>query len=215
MPLFAASLHSPGSCLMCLTTWTLWKGRRSDFLALVMPGGPLVHRHKSAHNLPEDGKTGATGLERHDAGSRVKERHVGTSKARALRKATYEDLLELPSHQLGEILDGTLIVSPRPAAAHANAASALAADLRNGFGRRRGDGGRPGGWRILFEPVHLEDDVVVPDLAGWRREGMPELPDVPAFTSPPDWLCEVISPSSGRIDRVIKLHSGCVSGCAR
>jgi Uma2 family endonuclease len=48
-------------------------------------------------------------------------------------------------------------------------------------------------------------DALVPDLAGWRRERMPELPSVAAFDLAPDWICEVLSPSTSRIDRALKL----------
>jgi Uma2 family endonuclease len=66
--------------------------------------------------------------------------------------------------------------------------------------------GGPGGWWILFEPeLHFERDVVVPDLAGWRRERLPALPETPWFELAPDWICEVISPSTERFDRGHKL----------
>ena len=64
----------------------------------------------------------------------------------------------------------------------------------------RGSGG-PGGWRIIDEPeLHLGADIVVPDLAGWRRETMPEYPDAAYCTIAPDWACEVLSPSTRRLD---------------
>lgn len=64
----------------------------------------------------------------------------------------------------------------------------------------------PGGWWVLIEPeLHLGNDVLVPDVAAWRKERMPVLPDVPAFSVAPDWVCEVISPSTGSIDRAKKL----------
>ena len=66
--------------------------------------------------------------------------------------------------------------------------------------------GGPGGWRILFEPeLHLGNDVAVPDVAGWRRERMPALPERAYWTEAPDWLCEVLSPSTAAIDRAKKL----------
>jgi Uma2 family endonuclease len=75
-------------------------------------------------------------------------------------------------------------------------------DLGNPFDRGRGG---PGGWIILDEPeLHLAADVLVPDLAGWKRERMPELPHTPAFTLAPDWVCEVLSPSTASIDRTVK-----------
>jgi len=117
--------------------------------------------------------------------------------------ATYADILALPEHVVGEIIDGELYASPRPASPHALAASGLGSDLFSAFHRGRGG---PGGWVILIEPeLHIGGQVMVPDLAGWRRERMPEVPDVPFFELAPDWVCEVISPSTGRLDRAKKL----------
>jgi Uma2 family endonuclease len=121
----------------------------------------------------------------------------------ARKPATYEDILALPENVVGEIVDGELHVSPRPASPHALAASSLGTDVFSAFHRGRGG---PGGWVILFEPeLHIGGQVTVPDLAGWRRERMPEIPDVPFFELAPDWICEVISPSTSRLDRVKKL----------
>src|SRR5437868_1475484 len=121
------------------------------------------------------------------------------------RRATYDDIVKLPAHVVGEILNGELIVSPRPAVPHANAAGGIAIAIRGPFHRRPGDPGGPGGWWILPEPeLHLHGDVVVPDLAGWRRERMPRLPTGVGVELPPDWVCEIASPSTARIDRVKK-----------
>ncbi len=119
------------------------------------------------------------------------------------RGATYADILALPENVVGEIIQGDLVVSPRPAPPHALASSNIGVDLIPPFGRGRGG---PGGWWILDEPeLHLGPHVLVPDLAGWRRERMPVLPTEAFFTVAPDWVCEVLSPSSGRIDRMRKL----------
>jgi Uma2 family endonuclease len=119
------------------------------------------------------------------------------------QRATYEDLLDLPEHLVGEILDGDLYASPRPALPHARVSSALEMEIGGPFDRGRGG---PGGWWILFEPeLHLGAEVLVPDLAGWRRDRLPLIPDAAFMTLAPDWVCEVLSPSTERIDRVLKL----------
>lgn len=119
------------------------------------------------------------------------------------RPATYADLLAVPEHLVAEILNGDLHTTPRPAPRHADASSGLAGALRGPFDRGRGG---PGGWRILAEPeLHLSADVLVPDLAGWRRERLPALPDTAYFSLPPDWICEVVSPATAALDRVQKL----------
>ena len=121
-----------------------------------------------------------------------------------MKRATYEDVLNAPENKVAEILDGELFLSPRPSPRHAVAASEIGMVLGNPF--HRGSGG-PGGWWILDEPeLHLGDHVVVPDLAGWRRERMPAMPDEAFFTLAPDWVCEVLSPSTERIDRSRKLR---------
>jgi Uma2 family endonuclease len=125
--------------------------------------------------------------------------------AKSKRRATYDDLKKLPEHLVGEIIDGELIATPRPASPHALASSIIGGDLVGPFNRSRGSGG-PGGCWIIDEPeLHFGDDVLVPDLAGWRRERMPKVPNVPAFELPPDWVCEVVSPSTERIDRARKM----------
>jgi len=123
----------------------------------------------------------------------------------ARRKATYDDLAGVPDPLVAELIEGDLYTSPRPAVAHARVASALLQDL-HGFDQPGGIRSTPGGWWILVEPeLHFAADVLVPDLAGWRRERLPELPDTPALTLPPDWICEVVSPSSGALDRGRKM----------
>ena len=123
----------------------------------------------------------------------------------ARRRATYEDLLAVPDHLVAEILDGELVTSPRPASPQVLAAGRVFRDVSGRFdGPAGGDGG--GGWWVLFEPeLHLRDDIVVPDLAGWRHERMPSFPNVPFFELAPDWACELASPSTARIDRARKM----------
>lgn len=125
---------------------------------------------------------------------------------RAGPPATYDDLRHLPEHVVGELLGGELFATPRPAPPHARAASVIGADVNGPFDRPPGGPGGPGGWWIVDEPeIRLHGDVVVPDLAGWRRERMPKLPGTAAFEVAPDWVCEVISPSTARFDRTRKM----------
>lgn len=117
--------------------------------------------------------------------------------------ATYADLQQVPEHLVAELIEGVLHTQPRPGSAHAQATSTLGEELGPPF--KRGKGG-PGGWIILDEPeVHFGDDVLVPDMAGWRRETMPELPEVAYFERRPDWVCEAVSPTTARHDRVRKM----------
>ncbi|MBK1722580.1 Uma2 family endonuclease [Thiocystis violacea] len=128
----------------------------------------------------------------------------------AFRHATYEDLLDLPDNQVGEIIGGRLHAQPRPAPRHARAASGLGADLGTPFDRGRGG---PGGWWILDEPeLHLDADVLVPDLAGWRRQRLPRLPETAWFETPPDWVAEVLSPATARKDRDLKMPRYAAAG---
>ncbi|HEY4241962.1 MAG TPA: Uma2 family endonuclease [Kofleriaceae bacterium] len=114
---------------------------------------------------------------------------------------TYADLEALPDNVVGELIEGTLYASPRPAGPHVDAASILGEELGPPF--RRGRGG-PGGWILRDEPeLHLGGDVVVPDMGGWRRERHPG--EGPYSTVSPDWLCEILSPSTARLDRKLKL----------
>jgi hypothetical protein len=137
------------------------------------------------------------------------------------RQATYADVLAAPRHMIAEIIDGQLRLQPRPAGPHANAGMGLVSQLDPPF--RRGIGG-PGGWIILFEPeLHLRPaggqvpasgqapaggqgvDILVPDLAGWRRTTMDRVADVAYFETRPDWVCEILSPSTAKLDRTRKL----------
>ena len=121
-----------------------------------------------------------------------------------LGKDALDAVASAPAHLIAEVLGGTLHTSPRPRTSHARAAARLGSRLGAGF-----DEGTigPGGWVILPEPeLHLgpDPDIVVPDLAGWRRERMPEMPDAPFLTLAPDWVCEVSSPSTRGVDRAKK-----------
>ena len=117
----------------------------------------------------------------------------------ALRRATYADLEAVPPHLVAEILDGVLYTHPRPVARHGAASFALAHALGGPFQLGRGG---PGGWTFIDEPeLHLGPHVVVPDLAGWRKDRMPFVPDVAFIDVVPDWICEILSPSTERNDR--------------
>jgi len=117
--------------------------------------------------------------------------------------ATYEDLKRVSDDKLAQIVDGELVVSPRPAIPHQHVLSTLGMDLGPPFQRGRGG---PGGWWFLDEPeLHFGPDVLVPDIAGWRRERFPVLPTGPFLTLAPDWLCEILSPSTAGLDRVRKM----------
>jgi Uma2 family endonuclease len=119
------------------------------------------------------------------------------------KDATYADLCTVPDNFVAEILGGELYAFPRPASPHAHAAGRLLVKLSGPL--QDGDNG-PGGWWFLPEPeLHFGADVLVPDIAGWRRERMPRIPNVAYFTLAPDWLCEVLSPSTEKIDRREKL----------
>lgn len=114
-----------------------------------------------------------------------------------------------PAHLVAEIVGGVLHTMPRPARRHTIAATALGEELGPPF--KRGRGG-PGGWVILDEPeLHLgpRPDIIVPDLAGWRRERMPDAVGdenaPPYFELAPDWACEVLSPRTEGFDRGEKL----------
>ena len=117
---------------------------------------------------------------------------------RPTRRATYRDVLDAPPHMVAEIVEGALHLQPRPAMSHALAGSSLGVELGGPFQRGRGG---PGGWWIIDEPeLHFGEDVLVPDLAGWRRERMPDYPDTPYCTLAPDWVCEILSPSTRKFD---------------
>jgi Uma2 family endonuclease len=121
------------------------------------------------------------------------------------RAASYDDLLKLPDHVVGEIVDGELHASPRPAPLHAIAGAGLGGLIVPPYSQGRGG---PGGWWILYEPeLHLGPDVLVPDWAGWRRTQMPAPPPTAYFTVAPSWICEILSPSTVTLDRARKLAS--------
>ncbi len=116
----------------------------------------------------------------------------------ATPRVTYQDVLDAPPHMVAEIVGGKLYTHPRPAPRHAVAKTRLGNRLGTPFDF--GDGG-PGGWWIIFEPEHhLGENILVPDIAGWRRKRMPEIPITAYFEVVPDWVCEVLSPSTRKLD---------------
>ena len=117
------------------------------------------------------------------------------------KRATYQDVLDAPEYNVAEIIAGQLSLAPRPGAPHARVTTALGNVLSHFDG-----GGGPGGWTFLDEPeLHFGDEILVPDIGAWREERMPIVPDAPFITLPPDWVCEVISESTERRDRLEKL----------
>ena len=132
----------------------------------------------------------------------------------ARKFATYNDVLDAPPHLVAELIQGVLYTQPRPAPKHSLAIGGISDALRSPFGRGRSG---PGGWIFLIEPeLHLLGDVLVPDLAAWRRERMPKLPDTAYIDIAPDWICEVLpwqhaqhqqvlSPGNARFDRGVKM----------
>lgn len=121
------------------------------------------------------------------------------------RPATLADLAAIPSTHTGHLLDGKLYTFPRPRFRHGRAQTALVSTLDPPFGR--GVGG-PGGWVLVVEPeLHLGGNALVPDLAGWRREGLDVAALDPYPTLAPAWACEVLSPSTEAFDRGLKAEA--------
>lgn len=123
----------------------------------------------------------------------------------AERKMPYQALLELPENVVGEIINGQLYIRRRPAGPHALACMFLLIDIGSAYHKGRGG---PGGWWIIVEPeIHFirDTEVLVPDLAGWRRERLPCMMGDHRFEVVPDWVCEILSPSTARDDRVTKM----------
>jgi Uma2 family endonuclease len=121
-------------------------------------------------------------------------------------RATYDDVINAPEHLVAEILGGELVLTPRPGPPHAKASLQLVRRLGAPFEDAIGG---PGGWVFLYEPeLHFETaglEVLVPDLVGWRRERLPEMPKTAAFHVAPDWVCETLSPSTETVDRERKM----------
>jgi Uma2 family endonuclease len=123
--------------------------------------------------------------------------------ADTIRKpATYQDILDLPQGVVGELIKGALYAQPRPRIPHVRAALKLANKLANSYDPDEAD---LGGWIFLGEPeLHFSEDILVPDIAGWKRERFPKVVNDAFLTVPPDWVCEILSPSTTRLDRAVK-----------
>ena len=118
------------------------------------------------------------------------------------RPATYADIEAAPEDVIAEIIEGALVTQPRPSPRHNAAASALGLELGGPF--QKGIGG-PGGWVFVVETeIQIGEHLLVPDIAGWRRERLSGYPDRNYFTVVPDWICEVLSRSTERRDRTVK-----------
>ena len=117
----------------------------------------------------------------------------------AKKIATYADIEALPPHVVGELIYGSLVTHPRPSPPHSVAQNSLGDELTSPFQKGRGG---PGGWIFMSEPdLILGGNTVVPDLVAWRRERMPRIPKTGQISVSPDWLCEILSPSTERYDR--------------
>jgi Uma2 family endonuclease len=123
--------------------------------------------------------------------------------ARQIVPATMADLEALPEHIKGEIIDGVLYTQPRPRARHQRVIAVLDHNLLGPYDL---DGGGPGGWWILPEPgIELPGSPEFsPDLGGWKRERMPELPEDTSIHVVPDWLCEIFTPRTRSYAQEIK-----------
>lgn len=122
----------------------------------------------------------------------------------AKKSAVYEDLLDIPENMTGEIIGGELIVTPRPSRKHIYAGSMLGGEISHPFAFGRGGG--PGGWIILDEPeIAFGEDILVPDLAGWKKERFPVEEPHNWISVAPDWVCEILSPATAAVDRARKM----------
>ena len=113
------------------------------------------------------------------------------------KNAKYSDLDSIPEGWVGELVDGNLHASPRPRSIHAGAIGSVHLQLGPCSTDRSSKG-----WVILIEPeIRFGKNLLVPDLAGWRRSRMPTMPDVATFKLAPDWVCEGLSPSTVGLDK--------------
>lgn len=120
------------------------------------------------------------------------------------RRATYADIVAAPDDVVAEIIYGQLMTHPRPSLRHGATANALGGELTGPF--QKGQGG-PGGWVFLVEPeIKFGEDLLVPDIAGWRAGRLDSNTDRNYATIAPDWVCEVLSSSTEKRDRTLKMR---------
>ena len=118
------------------------------------------------------------------------------------RKATYQDVLDAPPNMVAQLINGEVYLQSRPAGPHIWASGRLFSAIDGKYGDYVD---RPGNWVILDEPeLHLGEDVLVPDIAGWKVENLPQFPATSRFHIAPDWICEVLSPSTRHRDLGLK-----------
>jgi Uma2 family endonuclease len=122
----------------------------------------------------------------------------------AKKMAVYEDLFRIPENMIGEIINGELMVTPRPSRKHTIATSRLGGEIIPAYDFGRGGG--PGGWVIIVEPeISLEESILVPDMAGWKKERFPVEEPHNWISVAPDWVCEILSPATAQVDRTEKM----------
>lgn len=120
------------------------------------------------------------------------------------KSAVYEDLYSIPDAMIGQIINNELLALPRPSSHHSHISFVLSGEIAGPF--RFGRNGGMGGWIILYEPeIRLGDHTLVPDIAGWKKERLPKPPKENWISVPPDWVCEILSPGTERIDRKKKM----------
>jgi Uma2 family endonuclease len=120
------------------------------------------------------------------------------------RLATYADLEAVSPNLVAEIIDGELMTHPRPSPRHGATAASLGDELTGPFQKGRGG---PGGWVFFFEPeVKFGRDILVPDICAFRRQRLPKLPNRNFLEIAPDWICEVLSGSTEKRDRTLKMR---------
>ncbi|MGA2936177.1 MAG: Uma2 family endonuclease [Syntrophobacteraceae bacterium] len=122
----------------------------------------------------------------------------------AKKKATYDDLFSIPDNMTGEIIAGELIVTPRPSRKHGYVAYSLGGRLTPSY--QFGEGGGPGGWIFIAEPeIGFGEDILVPDVAAWKRARFPVDEGHNWISVSPAWICEVLSPRTARMDKTGKM----------